>query len=407
MYLFQLKYRDSDSVDIFFILICLNMRKLYYLTRSYPNVHDTGGGSLIREAAVELLRKNEFDVYVIAPNYHSSTFLYDEKNKVYQIPAFFQSKICGYFERVGIYEDYLDNWVKKAFRFLRDKIKKEDIIFSAVGGELGPIKLGSLLKERIKCKFVINFQDPLDYSLVNGKKLNYGFHVSREKQERKYCRNADLIVCSSKTNADSLKHKYPNWASLIRTNYFGYTQQRPLRDSFPPAGFRIVYGGNFGREQSPELLAEALERIPDVQASFIGKFRDYAPVKSYLDTYEFLESLPVDEYREFLYKHASVGFVSLADDYLGACVPSKIYEYINLGLPMLGALPTGDAMDIINTCGYGIACHYTDRQGLVNAIKKLQNKSVLSEYRAVILRDRDKWMMKERIKELVIWLNEI
>ena len=361
----------------------------------------------MREAAVNLLRNNGFDVDVITPNYKSKKLILDTERKVYQIPAHFQSRIYGYFEKIGFYEDYLDNWVKAAFDFLKNRVNKDDILFATIGGELGPIKLGSLLKRATGCKFVINFRDPLDYSWVNGLKLNSKFHVSRERQEQKYYKNADLIICSSKVNASSLKHKYPQWTSLIQTNYFGYTEQVSLSTCYPPVELRIVYGGNFAQEQSPELLAYILEQIPDVQASFIGKFRNYKPIKPYLDTYEFVENLPVNEYRKFLCERASIGFVSLADDYLGACVPSKIYEYINLGLPMLGALPNGDAMDIINNCGYGIACHYTDHKGLVNAVKKFQNRDILLEYRNTILKDRDKWMMKELIKDLVGWLNKI
>jgi len=49
-----------------------------------------------------------------------------------------------------------------------------------------------------------------------------------------------------------------------------------------------------------------------------------------------------------------VGSVSLFNDYLGACVASKIYEYINLEIPIISALPLDDGKDIINAIGYCI-----------------------------------------------------
>jgi hypothetical protein len=102
-----------------------------------------------------------------------------------------------------------------------------------------------------------------------------------------------------------------------------------------------------------------------------------------------------------------VGFVCLANDYLGACVPSKIYEYINLGLPMIGALPKGDGMDIINNNKYGIACKYYDVEGIVKAMNKMSNKYYLEEIKNNIISDKDKWYMGEKIKEVDIMLRRL
>ena len=73
------------------------------------------------------------------PNYISKDLIV-EKNIV-QIPfkGTHIQKLVSLLERVGICEDYLDN----AFEYL-----KEDIIFATSGGELG-----SLLKNKIHCKF--------------------------------------------------------------------------------------------------------------------------------------------------------------------------------------------------------------------------------------------------------------
>ena len=99
-------------------------------------------------------------------------------------------------------------------------------------------------------------------------------------------------------------------------------------------------------------------------------------------------------------ENIDVGFVSLAKDYYQACVPSKIYEYINLGLPMIGALPGGDSVNIINDNNYGIACKYNDINSIVNSIVKLQDKEILTNINNSILKDRKKWYMKNKILEL-------
>lgn len=114
-----------------------------------------------------------------------------------------------------------------------------------------------------------------------------------------------------------------------------------------------------------------------------------------------------DTFLQFMMQNIDIGFVSLTSEYLGACVPSKIYEYINLGLPMLGALPSGDAMDIINQNNYGLACQYNDIRMLINNLKKLKEKALILKYKENILRERSKWAMGERIKEVVKSLNDL
>ena len=90
----------------------------------------------------------------------------------------------------------------------------------------------------------------------------------------------------------------------------------------------------------------------------------------------------------------------MVSDYFGACVPSKIYEYINLELPMIGVLPLGDGKDIINNRNYGVACDYDDIEGLYNAIKMFNNKEYIANIRKNILNDKEQWYMKNRILEV-------
>ena len=106
-------------------------------------------------------------------------------------------------------------------------------------------------------------------------------------------------------------------------------------------------------------------------------------------------------------ENIDIGFVSLTNDYLGACVPSKIYEYINLALPILAALPNGDGQNIINQNSYGISCKYYDINGLKNALKKFKDKNFVNKCQNNILRDRDKWFMKNRILEVDSWLRAL
>jgi glycosyltransferase involved in cell wall biosynthesis len=385
--------------------------KIYYLTRSY-SPYQKGGGALMRAGAVKHLKELGWDVTVIMPSYNSKEVIIEDS--VIQIP--FENnhiqKLASLFERIGIYEDYLDKWVKNAFKYLKNKIEQKDLVFATSGGELGMIKLGSLLKYELNCKFVVNFRDPLDYSLVHGRKLNNKFHINREKKEKKYLENSNLIIASSISNQKSLKNKYPQWRNKIKNNYFGYINDINLRINNISKDhiLRIAYVGNMSSTQKPEVLYETFNQLvsDNVEIYFIGNSENYKPIENINNKkVRLINFLPHGEFLKFMSENIDVAFVSLASDYLGACVPSKIYEYINLGLPMIGALPDGDAKDIINSNGYGIACNYNDIQCLCDSIGIMSNKLLLEETKNNILNNRKMWSMGEKIQEVNALLKEI
>jgi len=385
--------------------------KIWYLTRSlYP--YQKGGGPLLRLGQISFLRKLGWNVQAILPNYSTNDLIIEEN--IIQIPfkVRYIQKLTSIFERVGIYEDYLDKWVEEAFKYLKDKIKQEDTIFATSGGELGMIKLGSLLKKEIGCKFVINFHDPLNYGYMNGLRRDKKFHIGREKAHEKYMQNADFILTSSQYYADVLRHRFTYLSDRIVNNYFGYIEKLEIEKYQKKYSkkIKIAYVGTMGETQKPELLYEAWKLLNDneIEIYFIGDYQNYKPLNSIQEKgVYFIEFMPHDKFLQFMSENIDIGFVSLASDYFGACVPSKIYEYINLGLPMIGALPNGDGLEIINTQGYGLASKYNDIELLSKNIQKMKNRNYLDDIKKKILDNRDDWSMKNKILEVDKLLKEI
>lgn len=394
--------------------------KIYYLTRSYYP-YQKGGGPLMRNGAVKYLQELGYEVVVVMPNYNSNEIIIE--NNIWQIPfkGRYIQKLFSFLERVGFYEDYLDKWVRSAFEYLKDKISEVDIIFATSGGELGTIKLGYLLKNKSNiaqicnksCRFVTNLHDPIDYTLVHGKKINAKFHISREKQEQKYLSNSDLIITSSKSNLASLISKYPEIKDKIKCNYFGYIEKIDIDiNRYKKSNkLKIAYIGSISSTQKPEILYEAyrnLNKKENIEIYFIGNYKNYKPLYNICDSnVKFIDFIPHKELLKFVTENIDIGFVSLANDYLGACVPSKIYEYINLELPIIGALPCGDGMKIINENNYGIACKYYDIKGISNAILKFRDKLFLENIRNNIVKDKRLWAMSEKIKEVDLLLKKL
>ncbi len=390
------------------------MKKIYYITRSYPVITPySGGGAIIREGAVEFLRKSKFDVWVVAPNYKGREIVINEKQRYILIPLTINLRLALIYEYIGYYEDYLDVWIKDAFDYLKDKVREDDIAFSTSGSELSMIKLGYLLKESTRCKFVINLHDPIYATRINGKRIkNSGKnlpHVNRDKAEKKYITSADYVITSSNTYAEALKNKYSEISDRILNNYFGYISKINVsnNDYNSENELRIICGGNLGKAQRPEILAEVCSKMDGVRAIFIGDYSQNKKLISYSSspTVELKQSMKREEYLKFVIKNADVGFLSLTSDLSTFCVPSKLYEYINLELPVLGAIK-GDARNIINNNKYGIACKYSVKE-IQKALQELKNKQVLDSFKSNIKKDKVLWSMENKIKEVINILNQL
>ena len=267
------------------------------------------------------------------------------------------------------------------------------------------IKLGSLLKNELECKFVVNFRDPVNYGYMNGLRRDRKFHIGREKAHEKYMLNADLILTSSQYYADILIEYFSHLSDKIVNNYFGYIEKIEIQNykKKPSSKLKIAYVGTMGKTQQPELLYKAWKLLNDnsIEIYFIGDTQKYEPLSNIKEEgVYFIDFMPHDKFLEFMCENIDLGFVSLASDYFGVCVPSKIYEYINLGLPMIGALPKGDGIDIINNQGYGLACKYDEISLLSKNIQKMKNKTLLSQISQKILEDKDKWHMQNTIIEV-------
>ena len=388
--------------------------KLYYITRTfYP--YQQGGGPLMRAAAVDKLRELGWDVVVVMPGYRQIKV--HESDNLIQIPTLPILKITRLLQKVGLLEDYLDLWVRKSLKYLKNVVKKGDLVFATSGGELGTLKLAALLKSETGCTAVLNFRDPLEYALCHNLLIDNSYHVSREKSEKKYLSAADLLVTSSQHYKSNLIGKYPEFSQKVINNYFGFfsnlleVQRINERDD---SIIRICYMGTMTNAQKPEILIEAFVSLASniknkIELVFIGNHKNYREFDLYRnkDKIVFLDYMSSDELKGYIQKNIHIGFVSLVKDYYGACVPSKIYEYINFELPILAALPSGDGLDIVNDNKFGLACKHNNTSELQNNIEKMTDPVFLDLVRTKLKTNKAAWSMDTQIKTLNSSLSEL
>jgi hypothetical protein len=381
-------------------------KKLWYITRSYTP--EKSGGILMRVAQSKLL-SHYFDVRIITPAYSQSTPL-KEKN-ILRTPFFYNkniTRLLNIASKLGFLSDYLAPWTRQATNLLIKNVRNDDILFCTSGGDLASLLVGYRVKRRHpKVQFVINYRDPTNYTQVDGHYLS-GTLATKNKIEYQYLKLADLVITSSESYATNLCNKYPQFANKIHNNFFGYIHKTPF-DKIPikhhsSLPLQIVYGGAFDPPQEVEILAKAAKGVTDVHIHFIGNWKNYSPITDFLEeeNMTFHNAMTHKEFIHFMLETADIGFLSLGDPYYGACVPSKLYEYINLCLPILASIPKGSAKDIIEENQIGWTTSHRNVHALNRQIIKLtQDIHLLKEARIKMIKIRDDWSMPVQFQKTI------
>jgi glycosyltransferase involved in cell wall biosynthesis len=373
--------------------------KIYFLSRTSDQ---KVGGGLIRFAQAKYFRENGFRVIMVLPNYNDNQIIID--NDMIYVPIKMPIRMGLIFEHIGIIEDYLFEWSKRVIHILKKIVSTEDILFASSGGELTMLRIASEIKKITFCRYIANLHDPIVYTTVNGEWVGRKLHVPLDKLEKRFLSNADLVITSTRSYAESLYRKYPELEKRVDCMYFGYISKIKLTKKRIDDCLVIVYGGTFQKTQSPELLAETTHGMQGVNTVYIGNHSSYKPLDRFRKNVKTLSSMSQVDYNNYLQDNVDVGFVSLYNKIHRYCIPSKIFEYINAGIPIIGALPKGEAFDIINGLGFGIAVEFNDKEGLKNAINEMKKRESWDYYRSNVLRERDKWHLNSRMS---IELNRI
>jgi glycosyltransferase involved in cell wall biosynthesis len=150
---------------------------------------------------------------------------------------------------------------------------------------------------------------------------------------------------------------------------------RPLR--LEP-GFNIVFAGNFGTAQSMETILDTAALIEDPQCRFIlvGSGSQSAWLEKEIDRRRLARNVRLagrfpSKTMPAILDEASALLVTLArSENLALTIPSKIPAYLAAGKPILGSLD-GEANQVINQSGAGIAVPAEDAPALAEAIGKL------------------------------------
>lgn len=379
--------------------------KIYFITRTWDEkIKANNSCSMMRILYAESLAKIA-EIVIVTPAYNGEEVITDN-----QISFCYNGEMLlvdNMLQYAGIYDDYLDRWTKKTYNYMKNIVKKDDIVFAVTGGELGCVKLGSMLQIACGCKYIVHFHDPIDGDVIFGRKVDIYKGPERSKKINKYLKNADGMLTCSATYKEWLDKTMSD--KSVYNHYMGYATPIDLKDiEKKDEVINIVYAGTMSPLQNSKILYEAVKGIDKVKVTYICAEAEKEKMSMPEDNIECIPLMPNAKFLEYMKEKADIGFTSLAGRYGKVFVPTKIFEYINLGLPILASVPKdGSAATIIEEGGYGMVSEEDNVEQLREVVLEMIQGDNISRFKQNILNDRDSWSFASRESEFLDIFNKL
>lgn len=224
---------------------------------------------------------------------------------------------------------------------------------------------------------------------------------------------ADMLVAVTEPIRDSLKARYghPNIEAVAN----GYATEMQVRE--PAAthdAIRIVYAGSFNLNTRPEYLLKAyrlLRRRNPKKAEMLS-IDLYGPKGYYYnvvlwrycdEVVRYLGYRPLNELMRCLPDY-DMAFATAARN---ISFTSKVYQYLNAGLPVLAASSSDTLRSFVNENGIGLSCEL-DTESLVETLERLvDEKANIPPWREQVLRIRRRYSLEEQVRRLSVLLDKL
>lgn len=240
---------------------------------------------------------------------------------------------------------------------------------------------GAMLAWLARAPLVVDIRDIWPESAVAAKQLSRAGRAFRigKRLERWTYRRADALTCVSRPMADYLMAAAGKPVTVV---YNGV--RRSLADVVPTDNpdepcRRIVYAGNLGRAQGLEMFVAAFDRIAgekDVEGwelEFVGagalerELRSLAAASPHGQRIIFTPPMSKDDVMRHMSSVALL-FLNLdADPVFEKTIPSKVFDYMLIGRPILAGI-RGEGAAILSRTGGNIVFGPSDPNAMSQAI---------------------------------------
>jgi len=348
---------------------------ILFLSDNFPPETNAPASRLYEHASYWVRSGHEVTVITCAPNFPEGKVFPGYRNHWYAVEAMNGIRVV----RVKTYITTNEGFLKRTLDYVSFMIagvgaglfqKNVDIIvatspqfFAAVGGWL----LGALLRK----PFVFELRDLWPASIVAVGAMQKSFIIRwLERLELfLYQRAAAVVSLTQAFKADLIRRGIPAGKIAVVTNgvdleyYVPRPRDMELAERFGIQGkFVVGYMGTHGMAHGLDKILETAELIrhhDNIVFLFVGGgaqrkiLIETANQKGLTNVY-FIPSQP-KEMMPRLWSLCDVALIPLRDDpVFSTVIPSKLFEAMGMGLPVLLALPEGEASTILRQTGAGV-----------------------------------------------------
>jgi len=387
---------------------------LFIVHMFYPETASTG--QLMTELCLELNKKNEFNISVIATSSSYSSFKNDNelnvKSKTFLYELVDLNGIKIYRTRDIKYDKknkikrmmHIVTYFVSALLIALFVIRKVDLVFSISQPPIIGGLLGRLVKKMKRVKFIYNIQDfnPEQSEVVKYTKNKFINNIARHVDIGS-CREADKVILVGRDMLEYYKKRCNLDNAVVINNWCDDEQLHPLNDAeelknldeyYAKLGIDkekiiIGYSGNIGLYYDLENIIKAVElfkHYEGIEFVFIGD----GALKDYL--IEFCKERSINNVKFFNYfkkeellytlNIPTIHIVSNKKGIKGISAPSKIYAILAIGKPMIGILEKGsEARTIIEEANCGICVEPGDYREIAKCFEfVIKNQELLSQW---------------------------
>ncbi|MCX6135471.1 MAG: glycosyltransferase [Ignavibacteriales bacterium] len=326
--------------------------------------------------------------------------------------------------QLGLLSDAQMNWVWAVRKRFRNISQQPRGVLFGLYPPFADIMLALWAKELTGWPLILDFRD--EFLEASGTGTSWRKRKLAEMEERAL-KAADLVSVASTTLQKRLQDRYSLPPEKFIVTYGGYDDEyRNLREKgstsdgnlMPGTETRVVYAGAISRHQRPEVLCEAFRRLFDKHPEMKGKISAtfYGPENYYYRHFfrhqlseglHYGGFLPYGQVQNVVSSY-DVGFFSLASELYDYALPRKLFDYIQDELPILAALPDGEARQFVERYSLGKVSHYSDIETLAdNLYRYAVDNGEIAKTKANIRKVRAEFSLQNQIGKFAQRITEM
>ncbi len=394
--------------------------KVYFIACCFPPF---GRGNAITNSCVANYLAEDFSVDVVCMQREDGGLIAYQEDRsleealhpqlnVHRIPAANWHGLNIILYALGILPCYYLNWAWRVWRQRTTLFAEPGAVF-AVYPVFSDLIVGYLVSRRYGFPLLVDFRD--DFSGVMSRGWRRLLRPVYRLLEKRIIHAADRISVTTEALREDLLGRYglaPDKVEVV------YNVVPPIADEGSKSQqqqgpLRVIYAGAMSRVQKPEILLKAYAALlaGDNQWSERLTVDLYGPESPYFsrkirsllsEDCSFGGFVPQAEMAQ-LVQAADIGFFSLSEETYAYATPTKLFDYIEAGVPIVASLPDGAARDIVERHKIGLVADRGDIAGLAACLQEMvENDQLRQQCKANMRSIRDNFRPRRQVDK---WCN--